>query len=67
MTNDKYIVPTREQFKQLMALDYKGLIMMINLLKFKEEGGRAAYGKYIEGLQESFQRIGGQIKKKETA
>jgi hypothetical protein len=34
------------------------------LLKFKKEGGREVYGKYEEGLQESFQRIGGQATKR---
>ncbi len=61
MTQDTYIMPTKEQFKQLMAQDYKGPIIMINLLKFKTDGGRESYARYSEGLQESFQRIGGQI------
>ena len=63
MAHEKYINPTREQFKQLMALDYKGPIMMINLLKFKKEGGRDAYGKYEEGTREPLEQIGGQVAK----
>ena len=63
MAREKFINPTREQFKELMAMDYKGPIMMINLLKFKKEGGREAYGKYEEGCREPLQRIGGQITK----
>ncbi|MBT4267426.1 MAG: DUF1330 domain-containing protein [Deltaproteobacteria bacterium] len=67
MDREKFINPTKEQFKQLMALDYKGPIMMINLLKFKKEGGREAYAKYGEGLQESFENIGGQATKRGDA
>ncbi len=60
---ENYINPTRDQFKELMAQEYKGPIMMINLLKFKKKGGREAYDKYIKGLQPSFDRIGGEMTK----
>lgn len=60
MAQEKYITPTGDQFKQLMAQDYKGPIIMINLLKFEKDGGRESYARYSEGLQESFQRIGGE-------
>jgi len=63
MADKNYINPTKEQFKELMDQGYKGPIMMINLLKFKKEGGREAYARYHEGLQESFDRIGGKITK----
>ena len=61
MTQDTYIMPTKEQFKQLKAQDYKGPIIMINLLKFKTDGGRESYARYFEGLQDSFQRVGGEV------
>lgn len=61
MAREKFVNPSREQFKELMDLDYKGPVRMLNLLKFKKEGGREAYDKYIEGLQEPFNRIGGQL------
>ena len=64
METEKFVNPTREQFKQLMAQDYKGPIMMINLLKFKKDGGREAYEKYETGAQESFQQVGGMITKR---
>ena len=38
-----FLLPTRDQFKQLMAMDYDGPIRMINLLKFKPDGGRESY------------------------
>jgi len=43
-----FIAPTRDQFKQLMAQNYKGPIVMVNLLKFKPDGGAESYGKYYE-------------------
>ena len=49
MECEKCINPTREQFKALMAQDYKGPIMMINLLKYKKDGGRESYEKYETG------------------
>ena len=35
MTLDKFINMTKEQLDKLMAMDYNGPIMMLNLLKFK--------------------------------
>jgi uncharacterized protein (DUF1330 family) len=43
-----FIEPTREQFEQLMALDQDQPIVMVNLLRFKPDGGRATYTKYLE-------------------
>ena len=56
-----YITPTNEQFKQLMALDYKGPIWLVNLLKFKKDGGRESYAEYGKGMQKAFESVGGQI------
>ena len=64
MENEKFVNPTREQFKALMAQDYKGPIMMINLLKYKKDGGRESYEKYETGVQKSFEQVGGQITKR---
>jgi uncharacterized protein (DUF1330 family) len=43
-----YIHPIREQIEQLMSQGYKGPIVMVNLLKFKPDGGRETYEKYYE-------------------
>jgi uncharacterized protein (DUF1330 family) len=53
-----FILPTKEQFSQLMATDYKGPIYMINLLKFKPDGGVALYEKYGETCTAIWERIG---------
>ena len=61
METEKYIIPTNEQFQQLMALDYKGPVWLVNLLKFKKDGGRESYVKYGEGMQKAFESVGGQV------
>ena len=49
-----FINPTPEQFKDLMVKEYKGPIVMVNLLKFKPNGGAASYDKYAEATKELF-------------
>jgi len=49
-----FIMPTQDQFKQLMSQDYKGPIVMVNLLKFKPEGGAESYRKYSEATSALF-------------
>ncbi len=46
-----FIMPTEDQFKQLMSQEYKGPIVMVNLLKFKPDGGAESYRKYYEGTK----------------
>lgn len=55
------INPTRDQFKQLMALPYKGPIVMVNLLKFKEEGGVESYARYESIASRFVQELGGRL------
>lgn len=43
-----FIGPTEEQIKRLISQDYKGPIVMVNLLKFKPDGGAESYRKYYE-------------------
>ncbi len=52
------ILPTRQQFKQLMEMDYEGPIFMINLLKFKPDGGAESYARYVKSGSKVFQEIG---------
>jgi uncharacterized protein (DUF1330 family) len=53
-----FILPTKEQFEQVMAMDYAGPIFMINLLKFKPEGGAQRYQQYVEAGAETFKKVG---------
>ena len=52
------ILPTKEQFEQVMTMDYDGPIFMINLLKFKPDGGAQAYRQYIEAGAATFKNVG---------
>ena len=52
--------PTPEQMQQFMALP-DGPIVMVNLLKFKPDGGAEEYGKYGEKIQPILKRIGARI------
>ena len=47
-----HIMPTPDQFKQLMSQGYKGPIVMVNLLKFKPDGGAESYRKYYQATKE---------------
>ena len=53
-----FILPTREQFEQIMAMDYTGPIFMINLLKFKPDGGAERYQQYVEAGTKTFKKVG---------
>ena len=43
--------PTGEQIKAMIAMQDEGPIVMINLLKFKPDGGMESYQKYGEEFQ----------------
>ncbi len=47
-----YIEPTGEQIKALVEMDYEGPLVMLNLLKFKPDGGRESYQTYGQGFTE---------------
>lgn len=56
-----FINPTHDQFKQLMSLEDNGPVVMVNLLKFKPDGGAEMYKKYAEGSAATFERVGGRV------
>ncbi|MBP7763574.1 MAG: DUF1330 domain-containing protein [Syntrophaceae bacterium] len=49
-----FIMPTKDQFKELMSQNYQGPIVMVNLLKFKRDGGKETYQKYYEATKTLF-------------
>jgi uncharacterized protein (DUF1330 family) len=55
------INPTRDQFKQLMAHSYEGPIVMVNLLKYKAEGGAQSYARYEKVSLVKVQELGGRL------
>jgi uncharacterized protein (DUF1330 family) len=46
------LTPTAEQFKAFTELQDEGPIVMVNLLKFRPDGGRDSYRTYAERFQE---------------
>ena len=54
------MLPTPEQRKAFVALPEEPVVM-VNLLKFKPNGGEEEYAKYISGLEPVFQRIGARV------
>lgn len=55
------MLPTPEQFRGFLALDHTGPIVMVNLLKFKPDGGREKYAKYAEAIQPILKKIGARM------
>lgn len=55
------MVPSQEQIKGFLALDHDGPIVMVNLLKFKPDGGREEYAKYAAAIQPILKNIGARV------
>jgi len=52
--------PTQEQLEQFLALP-DGPIVMVNLLKFKPDGGAEEYGEYGQKVQPILESIGARL------
>jgi len=52
------IEPTPEVLQQLAKLPDSGPVVMLNLLKFKPNGGQAAYMKYSAAVQPILNKLG---------
>lgn len=55
------IEPTGDQVRQLRDLDHDGPIVMLNLLKFKPDGGAELYDRYSSVAGRLVIEIGGKI------
>jgi len=55
------IEPTGDQLGQLRDMDHEGPIVMLNLLKFKPDGGAESYDRYSEVAGRLVTEIGGRI------
>lgn len=51
--------PNIEQFKELAKAPNEGPVVMLNLLKFKPEGGLASYARYAEESDKFLRGVGG--------
>ena len=56
-----YIEPTREQIEELASSPEPGPVVMINLLRFRPDGGAAAYAHYGEGVMPCLERAGARV------
>ncbi len=55
------IEPTGDQLRQLRDLTHEGPIVMLNLLKFKPDGGTESYDRYSAVAGRLVTEIGGRI------
>ena len=56
-----FVEGTKEQMKAFLAMDIEGPIHMLNLLKFKPDGGRKSYAKYSDNTFPLVQKRGGKV------
>ena len=55
------MLPTAGQMQDFLALPDNQPIVMVNLLKFKPQGGEAEYAKYVAGIQPILEKLGAKI------
>ena len=55
------VAPRPEQVQGFLELPDKGPIVMVNLLKFKPDGGAAEYAKYAAGVRPLLDKVGAKI------
>lgn len=58
---ETYIKSTDEQTQNFLALQLDGPIRMLNLIKFKPDGGLEMYAKYGENTAPVLERVGGKM------
>jgi haloalkane dehalogenase len=55
------MLPTPGQMQAFLALPDDSPIVMVNLLKFKPDGGQAEYAKYAAGVQPILEKLGAKL------
>lgn len=53
--------PTGRDLKQFLAEDDGGPVTMLNLLRFKPDGGRESYHKYAQAILPFLDKVGGSV------
>ncbi|MEO1260065.1 MAG: DUF1330 domain-containing protein [Bacteroidota bacterium] len=53
--------PTKEQFKALMQLPLDQPIVMLNILKYKQGGGKEAYQRYTQNVMPFLKKANGRL------
>jgi uncharacterized protein (DUF1330 family) len=54
--------PTREQIAALAARPADAPVVMVNLLKFKTEGGQESYARYAHEVMPHLERVGATVR-----
>ena len=60
VTEINAVLPTPEQMQDFLALP-DGPVLMVNLLKFKPDGGSEEYAKYMNGVRPVLQNFGARV------
>ena len=55
------ILPTPEQFENINTVSDAGELVMVNMLRFKPEGGEAQYDKYSQLTYPILKKIGAEV------
>jgi uncharacterized protein (DUF1330 family) len=55
------IAPNDEELRNLASNTYEGVIVVLNMLKFKDEGGAEAYDRYVKSVSPIFDAHGARI------
>lgn len=53
--------PTSAQVSALAASTHEGPVQMINLLRFRPDGGREGYGRYMEAVPPHLDAVGARV------
>jgi len=53
--------PTGTQIKAFATADLRGPVVMVNLLRFAPDGGRASYGRYLAATAPFLAQVGGEV------
>jgi uncharacterized protein (DUF1330 family) len=53
--------PTGQDLKRFLEEDDGGPVVMLNLLRFKPDGGRESYNKYARAIVPFLQAVGGEV------
>jgi uncharacterized protein (DUF1330 family) len=56
-----HILPTEEQFENLHAIPDDAPLVMVNMLRFKPEGGEALYDRYSQLALKILDKIGASV------
>ena len=58
---ETHVEGTKEQFVSFMKAPIEGPIRMLNLLRYKADGGEAKYAEYGANTQPCLEKVGGKV------